>query len=719
MRPTTPTATGHARRPATRATRPGRPAPPTAGRRIDRRRLAGVVAASVALGVVAGMLVPFVGPATAQEPLAYTVTLDPAGPYVDGQAVTVRITGEPGMRVTNSGFCHPDMPPATSQEDLTEWCTSTVGNGATGGTVPADPSGVVELGIRIGSGAAEKTAPALGTSHSWRCDDTSPCRLALVITPARGSATFDTSTLLTYRDDDPTAGCGGPADDQFATAAPDRLTEAWVAWTVGRCAGTGVATTSSFTNDGSALAQFEAGSVDLAYSGVPAGTDGFGPATRPSIHTPVALNATVLAVAGYQPEPSSVPGVPLWRPIDDVRLSTDEANALLSGRLTLDEGLQDSLKARNPQLAEQGTSIGFASPSSLAGPQATTRGMTALLAARKGDDWAYPTSASKYGEQAGTPLGTFADYNTLTNSLAMINLFSGKPQLVGDIYKKLAEKPQAVSLVSFYLTDLATARQLALTPVALQDAAGTYVLPTPDTLAAAVPAMTTADDGTRSLDPTTVTGAYPLTYVEYAVSPSTTVLDEACAPVAGGAERLRAWVGYLADDGQTHLDGTGLVALPDDLRTAAVATVERIAAAEPTTGPCAPETPTPTTTPVTTPTTSLPDAAGGLPIGGGFGSGLPGGDLGSLGAGAPNLAGGAPVADPTDGRADAADAESVAEAEEVASRTTVPRLPGPIGAGLLVSALTLPLLVGLTSATGWLSGGRATGRAGRSTAVPA
>lgn len=672
------------------------------------RRWAAIVIASLLAGAVTTLTLPVLG-AAGDAPFSYSIEV-PSGPFADGEAITIRIVGEPGMRVSNSGFCHPDMPTATSQDVLTEWCTATVGNGTTGGIEPADLDGVVELTIRAGVGAASKQAPALGTTHDWHCDTTSSCRVALEIIPETGNAVFDTSISLTYRDSASTAACGGPADDQVESAAPDRLTEAWVTWTVAECGEEGTATTASFTNDGVALGQFAAGSVDLAYAGVPAGSAGFDEGARPAVHTPIGLNATVVAVAGFQPEPSSVEGTKRWRPIDDVRMSTEELNALLSGHLTLDEGLQGSLKARNPQLAEQ-DNLSFAMPNGLAGPQATTQHMTRLLTARMGDAWSYPNLASKYETHAGQPLGPFADYNDVFNSLGMINLLTGKPQLVGDIYKKLAEKPQANSLVHFYLTDLATARQLGIAPVALQDASGEYVLPTPESLADAVPSMVEAADGTLALDPAQGGDGYPLTFVEYAVTPAEEIVDEACAPDEAARTAIRDWVGYVAGEGQRFSSAAGLVALPQDLRTDAEATVARIGAADITVGPCAPTTPPPEEeTPPPAGPGEIPP--GGIPTGGIPTGGIPTADGGGVDApsSTPDAATGAGE-DPTDGRADEADSASIEDAQAVAASTKIPRLRGPLGAGVLVSTVTLIGLVALTSATGWLSGGRARRRA--------
>jgi hypothetical protein len=685
-------------------------------RRWRPRRLLALFALSLVGGTVAAPLIGF-DVARAQDPFSYSIEIQPAGPYADGQAFTVVVHGAPGMRVANTGFCHPDLAAPTNQEQLTEWCTSTVGNGQVGGTAPADPDGNAELVVRAGVGNARKEAPALGTDHRWICDPTSPCRLSLVVYPPTGPAFFDTSVVLTYRDDEANAACAGSGTDALVTAAPDRLTEAWVGWTIDSCKGTGPATTASFTNDGSSLAQLAAGSVDLAYGGAPAGATGF-PATPSVVRTPIALNAAVLAVAGYYPAASSVPGTDLYRRIDDIRMTNDEAAAILSGNLNLREDLQESLIARNPQLAVQGLKVGITLPSTLAGAQATTWLTSRLLENRVGASWAYPKSISKFGELAGTPLGTFADYNTLTNNLAIANLSTGKPQLVGEIYKKLAEKPQGVSLVTFYLTDLATARQLGLAPVVLQDRKGAWVAPNADSLTAAAGSMTAQPDGSLLPNPGDVAGGYPLTFVEYAQTSATTLFGDGCTPDTGRTDRVRGWVGYLLDGGQRTLAASALVPLPGALHTAAQATVAKIGATAPTDGPCAPATttttaPTTTTTaPVTT--TTLPGGyvpGGSGPIGsfggGGYGpSGL--GTGGTFGSGGTGLGAGTGTGDlgtGTTGRARTPSTTTTRKAAD-ASTSSVPKLPAAVGNGLFLSIAALPALVGVASATGWLSGGR-------------
>ena len=683
--------------------------------RTSERRQRGQVARTIAMGVIAAGLLASIATAGSGTAGAssYQIEIRPASGLADGQAFTVRVTGPPGMTVLNSGFCDPDMPDPTSQDDLTEWCTDTIGNGSAGGLAPADPSGVAELTIRAGTGAATKTSPALGTTHSWTCDRTSPCKLPLVISLPGSKSVFDVSTLLTYRDDDPTAGCIGAASVDLPSSAPDRLTEQWAAWTVRQCAGGPKATTASFENDGRATSEFADGSVDLAYTAVPPGTAGFGPATRPAVATPVALNATVLAAAGYYPSTSSVAGVRLWRHIDHVDMTYQEAAALLSGHLTLDEDLQNSLIARNPELASQTGAIGFTLPGGLAGPQATTQFASSLLAKTQAAGWAYPKSASKYGEHAGQPLGAFGDYNSLFNSLAMVDLATGKPQIVGDMYRKLAEKPEAVSLVTFYLTDLATARQLGLAPVALGNGTGPFVAPTEASLTAAAPSLQVDANGFST--PATsgqAAGAYPLTFVEQAISPATTILDATCKPKAGTAAAIKAWLSYVTDAGQdpAALADAGLVPLTPALRSAAKASLAKIGASAPTTGPCAPATSTTTTTS----TTAVPTADGTLPDGS-----IPGTDIPLGPDGLPNSSLDAASGSTAEvGAVRRSDPQSVARAAHDASRKGIPALVGPLRSPVVAASLALPALIGLASANGWLSTGRPLPRRRRWTGPP-
>jgi hypothetical protein len=624
--------------------------------------------------------------------------------------------------VLNSGFCDPAMPTATDDDGLTEWCTGTVGNGQAGGLAPADPDGVAELVVRAGVGAATKTSAALGTTHDWRCDVSSPCRLPLVITPPDGDSVFDVSTLLTYRDDDPTAGCGGKATDEIPSSAPDRLTEQWVAWTVADCAGRGTATAASFENDGRALGEFTDGTVDLAYSAVAPGTTGFGTGTRAAVATPVALNATVIAAAGFYPATSSVPGRRLWKHVTDVKMTEVEATALLSGHLGLDEDLQNALINRNPQLKAQTGAIGFTAPSALAGPQATTYVVSRRYSAKYPDGWTYPNSKAKFGDMAGKPLGSFADYNTLTNSLGILNLSTGKPQFVGEIYRKLAEKPEAVSLITFYLTDLATSRQLGLSPVAIGSDAGGYVLPDDASIRAAATDLVTGADGfsapkAPSADTTAAT-PYPLTYAEYAVTPAERLVDADCKERTNAKAAIQRWLGFLTTGGQDPavLATSGMVPLTPALLEQAKASVAKVGATAPTTGPCAPEEETPTTTtPTTTPDpgTVDPGTLGDTNIP----TDVPPASDTSL-RNATNTPVAADVAAAAPAATRKSSSHTIDTAKANALNGSIPRLPGPLGSPVVAGTLSLPALVALVTAVGRGSAGTGIAWPTRPPAIP-
>ena len=221
-------------------------------------------------------------------------------------------------------------------------------------------------------------------------------------------------------------------------------------------------------------------------------------------------------------------------------MSEAEATALLSGHLGLDEDLQNSLIARNPQLASQSGAIGFTArrrARRTAGHHLPR--VEPLLQPGRPRRWTYPNSKAKFGDKAGTPLGTFADYNSLTNSLGMINLATGKPQFTGEIYRKLAEKPEAVSLVTFYLTDLATARQLGLAPVAIGSDAGGLrgARRRVHQRRRVEPASRAPTASPRPAPRRRAAAAYPLTYVEYAVTPAERLVDASCKERTGAKTR--------------------------------------------------------------------------------------------------------------------------------------------------------------------------------------
>jgi hypothetical protein len=250
------------------------------------------------------------------------------------------------------------------------------------------------------------------------------------------------------------------------------------------------------------------------------------------------------------------------------------------------------------------------------------------------------------------------------------------------------------SCAKFVVTDLVTATSLGLPVARIQNSGGAYTSPTAESLQAAAAQGSVDPAGlfTPSLD--TTGAAYPLTFVEYAVSQASPLLDSSCAIRSGAQDALRKVVGYLADGGQQSL-APGLAALPASLSTVARSSVAAVGASPTSAGPCRAAT-------VASVTGGDAGSAGSLAAGfpGSAGSSL--GSLLSAPAGAAGPVDAAAVQLPTD-----ATAAAVANA---ADQVDIPVFgqAGPLGPlGPLVG---LVALVAITSGSGVLASQRLTGK---------
>jgi len=272
--------------------------------------------------------------------------------------------------------------------------------------------------------------------------------------------------------------------------------------------------------------------------------------------------------------------------------------------------------------------------------------------------------------------------------------------------------------VYWTLTDLATAKEMGLTPVAIRNAAGKYVLPTAASLAAAVPTMTKQADGTLVPNPASKANpdAYPLSFVEYALAPAAPLVSTAGAerlaapgraaasttPRTASQALLTSWLTYATGAGQSSLP-PGFAPLTADLQAQAAKAIAAIGKG--------------TTKPVKTPTktpTKVPSATGG-PLGGSvpLGLGLAGsGGLGSdVGAGLGTdaaLAGTTSAAGLSDTGTRAPSSASTGRASHQATIATV-HLPPYLGvkaADTLAPLLSLVLLILLTAGATIVTAGR-------------
>ncbi len=342
------------------------------------------------------------------------------------------------------------------------------------------------------------------------------------------------------------------------------------------------------------------------------------------------------------------PSNPLPKPYTDLKLTASEAAALVGwGNLQVIPAFGDAMRAENPQL-QMAPSLTWpadgSKPLASAATDATTLFATSFFKSQAPDTWKIPSSGP-YDSPPGTPRGVDSSFALAKVSFNnVLNTFSGKPALQKFVYSATKLEPTQRYGVYWTLTDLATAKEMGLTPVAIRNAAGKYVLPTAASLAAAVPTMTKQADGTLLPNPASKANpdAYPLSFVEYALAPSAPLVSTAGAerlaapgrpaaatttPRTASQALLASWLTYATGAGQSNLP-PGFAPLTADLQAQASKAIAAIGKG----------TKTPVKTPTKTPT-KVPSAAGG-PLGGGsiplgLGLGLAGsGGLGSdVGAG--------------------------------------------------------------------------------------
>jgi hypothetical protein len=413
------------------------------------------------------------------------------------------------------------------------------------------------------------------------------------------------------------------------------------------------------------------------------------------VYTPLALNAVVIAAIGGQVTATD-PNWPIGLPqpyTADIKLTRAEAAALIAqGQAMLKFQNNGAIVERNPQLGSQLYFLGsgkYVNPYVQAGADSGTYFASSFFVAQAPEAWitrpgpdgvARPVTAdfSKADSSKGEPDFIAAVQGVTTRSLLAAGAHNDVQQSVADPGPGWA------------LTDYATAVALGMTPVAIENDAGNFVKPTPETMAAGLAAMTQEPDGRLTPDPraTGAGGAYPLTTVEYAMAPAEQIVDDTCAPRARTQQLLQSWLEYLTGPAQSNLP-PGFVPLPAELRQQVPAAIARIGATPttcvvPSAPGARPATPRASATPTTAGTPTVPRSSAG--------AGLAAGDDGfdaealDLAASATELAA-------------AADAADEAEPE-------LPPMFGIIPVSRALGPAALLLIVGLTSAAALVTSGR-------------
>jgi hypothetical protein len=675
------------------------------------RRRTAVLLATATVGASFGWaLIP--GPSssaqTANPP--FTIEVSRTTGLLDGDLVDVTVRADPGARIEPDAqndlfICRPGVT-YTSAADL----AATAGNCPFFASVSSSSEGSARLytladgsraegDIAVGVGVAE-WSPGFGLPNATlECGPAAPCLLVLrVATSVGGGPATDHFAIfdLTFTTPDPTAGCGSRNPAAVSTAGSDRMQALWARSTLAQCssgASSGASTSFAPTGEGEGLAAFASGSRDLVYTA--AGyrpISGLDPAPqRTPVYTPMALNAVVIAAMGGQLV-NDDPQWPLGLPkpyAEPIRMTAAEAATLVGQGLTF-FGIQSAPEflARNPHLGLEAyyrpDSDKLTGTVAVQDATAVSLFATSFLDTRAPDQWIQRPSLEARGVHA--QLGN-ADPDFAT-SLSPVSQKSQMAALRNSLGQNAGNTGPA-----WVLTDYATAIELGLTPVAIENAAGEFVLPTPQSIAAGVATMTVEPDGRRTPDPGASTpGAYPLPMLEYAMAPAEPLVDEACNPRAESQQLLSSWLTFLTGPAQEGL-GAGFVPLTPDLAAEADQAIARVGTS-PSTAACSPTNPGGPTTPGA----AVPVAGVGSTAGTGTGgSGARGSGSGTdAGAGATAAALSPSTPDELAGAAELADA----------AEPTLPPFLGIAAVSEIVSPVALLLVVILTSGAAFLTSGR-------------
>lgn len=577
-------------------------------RRVGSLMVVGVVAAAATLTTLGASGTPVRAQDTGMAP--WTVSVSPASNLTDGQLISINLqtTTEHRIYEANAQICRLGVDYATSDGDrpaadfnagdlncpaIPISSSADVQTGDANLYSSATEPGGSTFSMYIGSGVAEWPARSNGSTQRLACDADHPCALVVEVygSVAPGEARWIPFVqTLTYRVDDPVAGCGGPAAGVLNAAGPERVTDLWVNWTLDQChlpdAQTGAASRTSFSDEGDAMNGFSSGSLDLAYSAVgydPGPKLGLGTRTealtpRASTAVPIALNATVVAVGNGRRGPND-----RKIPFTDVKLTMDQVTHMFSGGPSdFTDYSYDSFLDLNPQFAEASVFLPAAiQVGAFAPADASSWFLTSFLKANRPALWKVPDT-NKYGPERGLTRDPSIAFGVAAPSFnGSVDMFTGNSVLVKTIRSQNLDAYGGI----WVLTDLVTAKHLGLAVASIENANGEFVAPTAESMAAAVPTMTSTSDGRLLPDPTATVDKdavqpYPLTFVDYAIAPTSKLVDKNCKGRTASQALLNTWLGYATGDGQTKLPD-GNVPLTDELRATAATAIAAVGSETP------------------------------------------------------------------------------------------------------------------------------------------
>ncbi len=564
------------------------------------------VAASAATLIAFAAVVPASPAGATNAPAPWTVSVTPTKNVPDGGLLSINLRTTEDHRIfqaraqlCRAGVGYANSSTSRPNEDFVPGganCPSIpISSSADVGTVDGTtydnavtPEGET-FTMYAGTGIVEWVSDLDSSNQTLTCDYEHPCALVVEVrgVNANGSTEWIPYVAeLNFAADDPITGCGGPADGMVTTGGSERISAAWVDLTLAQChldgAQHGAATSASFAGEKDAMEGFSSNSLDMAYSAVGYDTGlGFGLGTeadpltkRPSIAVPTDLNAVVVAVGNGRFGANEHK-----LPYSNVRMTLDQVTHLFSaGVFEFSGDWLEGFYELNPQFRNTGLYVST-SPikvgvSSAADSQAYF--FTNFLKTKRPELWKVPDTPS-FGSERGMERGISSALPLATPSFGgVLDFFSGQPLLKKAI--------RALSTDAFggvwVMTDLATATQLGMSVVSIENSNGNFVAPTDESMGAAVTTMSTTDDGRLLPDPNATVAAdavqpYPLTYVEYAIAPTQKLIDSKCKARKTSQELMHAWLTFVTGDGQAQLpDGYGH--LTDELRQVATSAIDKV-----------------------------------------------------------------------------------------------------------------------------------------------
>lgn len=601
------------------------------------------------------------------------------------------------------------------------------------------PDGTLDVDFLVGGGTSVGTlAYILNLKNGTRtvvpsltCDADHPCAIGFTVVHKDGVTRWiDVSSLTVAPAPSTTVATGActgiSATTTVRASGPARLQDPLAALERAYC-GTAASTPvpvsfipNSAGEDDPAAVPAVGGSANLAFVGSPALSRSSTPLGAGKVAVPIALNAVSVAQIGGLRSPSLTPGhfsytvqnpalaltpsdiarivlhdFPLggWASPLPTTLAAGQSYNPLGGALLTRPGNADALAGIDvsliglPFTAAPTVTFGL-------GLSSTAVALSSYLSTESATAWSYPANPVNAGlHRVGTKVAKVTDFADIVGP--NVSPYTSQTSTIGGLYSAKYSKdittgswggkcPAATTqppdyeialtkgCLRFGVMDTATAATVSLTSARLQ-AGSTFLAPTPPALTAAAGGQLN-DDGYF-----TATGndAYPLTFVEYAVVPTTAFAADQCAQQA----TVKDFLGYAVGAGQQKL-GAGLAPLTPGLVAQAKAAIATIGTT-PVVGSCKPPAPAATSTPTATPTASpnVPSSSSG-------GSSLTGssGSSGSSGSGVSTGSGGSSGSSGTSGSLSSSASGSASTAPSSSNAPTptpspsTTLTPGPVAA---------------------------------------